>query len=73
MTTVGYGDMYPQSIYGYIMTVIVMIVGLVITALPIAIVGGNFADVHAYNRKREGKLKDQKKSSNSEITETTAL
>ena len=53
MTTVGYGDMYPQSIYGYVMTVIVMIVGLVITALPIAIVGGNFADVYAYNRKRE--------------------
>ena len=53
MTTVGYGDMYPTTPSGYFATAAVMLIGLTVTALPIAIVGGNFADVYAYNRKRE--------------------
>lgn len=53
MTTVGYGDMYPVKAPGYFTAVIVMLAGLTLTALPIAIVGGNFATVHEYNQKRE--------------------
>lgn len=56
MTTVGYGDMYPTTIPGYLATVIVMIIGITITALPIAIVGGNFATVYEYNQKRERQM-----------------
>ncbi|XP_067949888.1 potassium voltage-gated channel protein Shaw-like [Watersipora subatra] len=53
MTTVGYGDMYPTTFPGYLVTIVVMLVGLTITALPIAIVGGNFAVVYEHNQKRE--------------------
>ena len=56
MTTVGYGDIYPATLPGYLITVIVMIAGLTITALPIAIVGGNFSVVYEYNQKREKEL-----------------
>lgn len=56
MSTVGYGDMYPTTLPGYIVTIGVMVVGLVVTALPIAIVGGNFATVHEYNQKREREM-----------------
>ena len=59
MTTVGYGDIYPATLPGYLITVIVMIAGLTITALPIAIVGGNFSVVYEYNQKREKELRLQ--------------
>ncbi|XP_067949886.1 potassium voltage-gated channel protein Shal-like [Watersipora subatra] len=60
MTTVGYGDMYPTTVPGYLATVVVMIMGLTITALPIAIVGGNFAVVYEHNKKRERAESDRK-------------
>lgn len=52
MTTVGYGDYYPKTGVGYIVAACVMMLGLTITALPIAIVGTNFAIYHEYNQKR---------------------
>lgn len=59
MTTVGYGDIYPTEFGGYTATAIVMIIGLMVTALPVAIIGGNFTIVYEYNQKRvKQKLKD---------------
>ncbi|XP_067949889.1 A-type voltage-gated potassium channel KCND2-like [Watersipora subatra] len=52
MTTVGYGDMYPTRLPGYLIAVVVMIAGLTMTSLPIAIVGGNFAIVYKHNQER---------------------
>ena len=52
MTTVGYGDVYPMEVGGYLATAIVMIIGLMVTALPVAIIGGNFTVVYEYNHKR---------------------
>ena len=57
MTTVGYGDMVPSTYPGYFAAVIVMVIGLTVTALPIAIVGGNFAVVYEYNQKLEKRLR----------------
>ena len=53
MTTVGYGDMYPTTPSGYFATAAVMLIGLTVTALPIAIVGGNFVVVHEYYHKHQ--------------------
>ena len=52
MTTVGYGDFYPTNWFGYGFAVLIMLAGLMLTSLPIAIIGGNFAVYHEYNQKR---------------------
>lgn len=59
MSTIGYGDYYPTSTTGYIVGVICAVCGLVLIALPIAIIAGNFADYDVRNKdiKRAIKLK----------------
>ena len=52
MTTVGYGDYYPRGVAGCICAVIIMIIGFIVTALPVAIIGGNFAMVYEFDAKR---------------------
>mmetsp|Transcript_15392 Transcript_15392/g.36567 ORF Transcript_15392/g.36567 Transcript_15392/m.36567 type:complete len:794 (+) Transcript_15392:707-3088(+) len=40
--TVGYGDMYPQTILGKLMASVLMITALIVIALPVSIIGTNF-------------------------------
>lgn len=61
MTTVGYGDVYPTDIGGYLATAMVMVIGLMVTALPVAIIGGNFSIVYEYNHKRNNQKGDDSK------------
>eukprot|EP01084_Bolivina_argentea_P133717 236018_1 len=42
ITTVGYGDMIPITILGRIVAIFCMFLGLLIVALPVIIIGGNF-------------------------------
>ena len=44
MTTVGYGDLYPQTDPGRLVACITMICGLIIMSLPMTVIGSNFAD-----------------------------
>ena len=60
MTTVGYGDFYPTNVFSYISSTFIMGVGLMVTALPIAIIGGNFAVYHEFNIEREKKRAQEK-------------
>merc|ERR1740121_1202819 len=43
MTTVGYGDCYPMSLLGKLLSVFAMIGGGIVLALPITVIGSNFA------------------------------
>lgn len=44
LTTVGYGDMYPYTTEGKIVGVLTMLVGLIMLALPLSIIGTNFIE-----------------------------
>jgi len=46
MTTVGYGEIYPRTALGKCVGCIAMLVGMVLIALPVAIVGQKFQDVY---------------------------
>ena len=50
MTTVGYGDHYPTTLIGKIFGMVVMFFGVLVIALPITVIGSNFAT--AYNREQ---------------------
>jgi hypothetical protein len=43
ITTVGYGDVYPTTPWGKLVASVSMIVGLLVVALPITVLGGAFA------------------------------
>ena len=45
LTTVGYGDVVPQTIAGRIIAGFTMITGILMIALPVAIIGSSFAEV----------------------------
>lgn len=61
MTTVGYGDMYPTTLLGCIVASCVMMLGLMITALPVAIIGRNYAILYSYNHERMKRRRVEKK------------
>jgi len=44
LTTVGYGDMYPYTDIGKTVGVLTMLVGLIMLALPLSIIGTNFIE-----------------------------
>ena len=48
MTTVGYGDVSPHYIGEYILGAVISLVGVVLIALPIAIISSNFFQYHTY-------------------------
>lgn len=46
MTTVGYGDVVPTQAFGQFIGGVVMIFGIVVIALPITVIGSNFATIY---------------------------
>mmetsp|Transcript_49307 Transcript_49307/g.110571 ORF Transcript_49307/g.110571 Transcript_49307/m.110571 type:complete len:501 (+) Transcript_49307:94-1596(+) len=46
MTTVGFGDVYPRTLAGRCVGAVAMLVGMVLIALPVAIVGQKFQDCY---------------------------
>jgi len=46
MTTVGYGDIGPTQWYGKLLGMFVMMCGILVIALPITVIGSNFATIY---------------------------
>ena len=52
LTTVGYGDMYPTSFEGKMIATLTMMVGVLALALPVSVIGANFADIYGKKQKQ---------------------
>lgn len=55
MTSVGYGEVYPRTTLGKMVGTVAMLVGMVLIALPVAIVGQKFQDVYESHDLQETK------------------
>lgn len=55
MTSVGYGDVYPRTTQGKCVGFVAMLVGMVLIALPVAIVGQKFQDVYDHHDLEEAR------------------
>mmetsp|Transcript_109638 Transcript_109638/g.338441 ORF Transcript_109638/g.338441 Transcript_109638/m.338441 type:complete len:478 (+) Transcript_109638:78-1511(+) len=55
MTTVGYGEIYPRTTLGKCVGFFAMLVGMVLIALPVAIVGQKFTDIYESHDHDEAK------------------
>lgn len=57
LTSLGYGDLYPKTVQGKCIGMLAMIAGLLLIALPIAIISQKFQDIYEVNDKEEAKYR----------------
>ena len=62
MTTVGYGDIYPTTAYGYAIGSVCAVTGMFVAALPIAIISENFRRARGTLQLVEGFYKRNKQT-----------
>lgn len=67
ITTVGYGDIYPITMQGKLISVCAMIFGIIYTAMPLAIVGSYFFDAYDKQKKAMASPDDMAKSVRTKI------
>lgn len=61
LTTIGYGDIYPVSFLGRLMTMVSSIIGIAVIALPAGIVTAEFMnELQSQEKEREQKEREQK-------------
>jgi len=67
ITTVGYGDMYPVTISGKLIGTITTFTGLIVMAIFVIIIGGNFEKIYKDYQRKKRKHKNMVKSRKSTV------
>ena len=57
MTTVGYGDLVPRSVLGKCIAGLAALFGILIIAMPVAVIGSNFTDFYKKRNRKNLILK----------------
>ncbi|XP_033758088.1 potassium voltage-gated channel subfamily C member 3-like [Pecten maximus] len=75
MTTVGYGDYFPTTLLGYVVGVTCAICGVVILAMPIAVISSNFSAYYTLSKDkgRMAKIRRREMKSLKESQDDTKL
>ncbi|KAL4454274.1 hypothetical protein ABPG74_012231 [Tetrahymena malaccensis] len=68
ITTVGYGDVIPDTLAGKILASVSLIFGVLLLSLPVAIIGNNFQEIYLQNQKDDKNM--SKKSMKRQYQET---
>jgi len=63
MTTVGYGDVYPRTTQGRLVAAVAILNGILVIALPVAIVSRRFQEVYDEDQKMEEEMKQLERAS----------
>jgi len=71
MTTVGYGDMTPQTFWGQLIGGLAVVCGVLTIALPVPVVVSNFE--YFYTKERNRKKMEEKRNQASKNGDVTAL
>lgn len=69
MTTVGYGDCYPITTGGKLLAIVTMLLGVLILALPITVVGSNFQKMVELHEEESSMLREYDHSEDGMIDE----
>lgn len=68
MTTVGYGDIYPITVMGWLVAGLAMMSGLIVLTLPITIIGANFdEESREQQRINERRRRADKRKAHAEV------
>ena len=66
LTTVGYGDVYPVTVMGKLLSGFISILGIILIALPSGIISSGFIEEYKKEKKRKKKKKKKKKKNEKE-------
>lgn len=53
LTTVGYGDIYPVTVFGKLVSMISSVVGIAVVALPAGVITGGYIDAIKHKKEKE--------------------
>lgn len=70
MTTVGYGDFYPVSTWGYIVGIFCAVNGIIVLALPVAAIASTFSGFYSRNADLQKHIAEVKKQDEKTFTES---